>query len=522
MEPKFDAARGSRTKLLVLDAMNVLKGFIGSNYLMMPFAFSKAGLLLGSIALPLIAFLTDQCCGKLIMCKQRAVSRRCGRTGEAEELLLATLSYGDVAREAFGQPWAEKVVDLALSFTQFGFCVDYNIFIVTTLHDFLPGIPIPVLVAAPLLILMPCVMLPSVSALSPISMLANIAIMGGFIGCMVYESRGIVTVDLKEVPLVKLGTFPMFFSITLSCFEGIGTVLVVESKMASGRENYPFFLHRAVLFTVCFLGVFGAYGFIRFGKDAEQIATENFPIDSKLSEMVHGFLLIAILGTFPLQIWPVVQSAERWCLGKDNPGRSHDRSPLSHQDMMARADKFSEVFQEVAHASNPLHGPSSSMEDAVGDSVVVGDDETLGPTEARRRLMPVGPKFASALAWSGVELLAQPAGPGHASVSFVDVLALYGPIAGRHLGLTAALRAAVVLGTSLVALAAKDYFGYVASLTGALGATTLTFIMPSLMHLWLFEGELSFFRRFVNVATAAVGVIGGSVSLAITLVSWGV
>lgn len=104
------------------DAMNVLKSFIGSNYLVMPFAFAKAGVLLGGVALVVIAAITDRCCTTLVACKRRAAARRAARTGEDEAELQGALTYGDVAMEAFG-PRAERVIDGALAFTQVGFCI---------------------------------------------------------------------------------------------------------------------------------------------------------------------------------------------------------------------------------------------------------------------------------------------------------------------------------------------------------------------------------------------------------------
>jgi solute carrier family 36 (proton-coupled amino acid transporter) len=101
------------------DAMNVLKSFIGSNFLVMPFAFKSAGLIWGGALLAFIAVLTDRCCSILVQCKHRAVQRMVDRGLGTTESMKATVQYGETAREAFGAR-AEILVNSALAFTQLG------------------------------------------------------------------------------------------------------------------------------------------------------------------------------------------------------------------------------------------------------------------------------------------------------------------------------------------------------------------------------------------------------------------
>lgn len=58
---------------------------------------------------------------------------------------------------------------------------------------------------------------------------------------------------------------------------------------------------------------------------------------------------------------------------------------------------------------------------------------------------------------------------------------------------------------------------YIAAVVGAVGATTLSFIMPCALHLGLFRGELGPITMAADVGTALLGFLGGGVGLALTL-----
>ncbi|XP_025090628.1 proton-coupled amino acid transporter 3-like [Pomacea canaliculata] len=53
------------------DLANILKAFIGSNFLSIPFGFSHCGLLLGVVGMVCIAVLTAHCCLLLVTCKHK-------------------------------------------------------------------------------------------------------------------------------------------------------------------------------------------------------------------------------------------------------------------------------------------------------------------------------------------------------------------------------------------------------------------------------------------------------------------
>ena len=222
--------RGAAARTAIFwDFMNILKSFIGSNYLVMPFAYTQGGLVLGTVALFFVGALTDRCCSQLVACKRKVVaemilhepppiSEAAAYTRVNE--LHARVSFGETARIAFGDSKvAEAVVEGALAFTQLGFCIDYFVFVISSLKSFSPSTSKAILALVPFAFLAPCALMPSVKSLAPISAVANAAILSGFVCCLVYETQHLSFLDpslYQNVPWANWSKFPVFLSIAMS------------------------------------------------------------------------------------------------------------------------------------------------------------------------------------------------------------------------------------------------------------------------------------------------------------------
>ncbi|XP_053391552.1 uncharacterized protein LOC123563758 isoform X2 [Mercenaria mercenaria] len=166
----------------------MVKAFIGSNYLYVAFAFSQSGLWLGIVGMFLIAFLTDHCCHLIVKTKHHGIkgmmknhrsatpdvgarqrnyavcngtprdsgvdddeASPCIQQSDSEdnsdyevvnhadvhEHITKNMSYGDVGNLAYGSIGV-GIVNFCIGLTQFGFCVNYFIFIGNTLHSLFP------------------------------------------------------------------------------------------------------------------------------------------------------------------------------------------------------------------------------------------------------------------------------------------------------------------------------------------------------------------------------------------------
>ena len=124
----------------------------------------------------------------------------------------------------------------------------------TTLSEVMPRVPMLALEVIPLCVLLPCAMLPSVRSLSPVSTLANLAILAGYLSISSIEINRYSSQESKPpIEAACWSTFPIFFGIVMSSFEGIGTVLPIEESIHSDKRDFPCLLHSTIGLTTLFL-----------------------------------------------------------------------------------------------------------------------------------------------------------------------------------------------------------------------------------------------------------------------------
>ncbi|KAI0557178.1 amino acid transporter AAAP family [Gracilaria domingensis] len=333
---------GARYDLLT-DIGNMLKAFIGINFMYVAYAFSNAGLWRGAVALVVITFITEHCCLLLIDVKNASplslpdssepevtsdavVTDKDNSTIETLELsgeedlesggeqtrLPQHSSYGDIAR-AVGGPSVGAIINFAVVLTQFGFCVGYLIFLSQTLHDLLKSshavmwfvlVPLPALLAIGLL--------SSIRSLGPFSILANIALFIGFVSVVTFLAKHFQWQPSNP----PMSSFPLFFGQMTAALEGIGLVVPVQSSMKD-PHRFPLVLRIALVILSTVLMVMGILGFASFGDKTRSIILLNFG-DSPIVAAVKIVLMVGILFTYPLQIVPVFQYFEHALLPRES------------------------------------------------------------------------------------------------------------------------------------------------------------------------------------------------------------
>mmetsp|Transcript_11747 Transcript_11747/g.35810 ORF Transcript_11747/g.35810 Transcript_11747/m.35810 type:complete len:473 (+) Transcript_11747:357-1775(+) len=391
------------------DFMNLLKAFIGLNFMYISFAFSQAGLVRGILGLLFIAYITYISCVMLIQVKDTI----------PENIRAAHkhLTYGDIVRLTVG-PQAEVVINAALVLTQFGYCTGYLIFLSHTIHDLLhSSLPIWAFVLFPLPVLIVIAQLRSVRSLGPFSTLANISLLIGFVSVAAYISKNFQWQPTSPSILA----FPLFFGQVTAALEGIGLVIPVEQSMKDPKK-FPLVMGLALTSLVVVLMTIGVLGFVTFGEHTQSIILLNMQGKGFISA-VKGVLCLGILFTYPLQLVPVIQSFEGWVTG----------GPAVASHVMAH---------DMGHAGIEIEAEiDREMEDEDEDQVELEDD-----AEGEKPLPTTPPRSKSLLVTKWYEILSR----------FLIVLgtALVAVFAGKSFGLFQSLIGS--LGASMLAYTAPS------------------------------------------------------------------
>ena len=484
------------------DCSNVFKGFIGSAMVGLPFAVSQAGIGLVVAGTLVIALLTDHCCVLIVKCKQKLIANmmeerlRQGVTDvnalnhEAAEL-GRTMYFGEVAKRCLGRTGI-VLTNVALMVTQFGFSIGYFIFFGNTLrailkhfvvvrngtlagsfgvvsheamnnsltdststgqytmvNDLLLFMDIPQLINSPLgfaiflLVPLPGLILISfvrdIRKLGPVSVIANTAILAGFTATLIYMVAHIHTTSLHNIKWFTLSASPILFGQITSAFEGIGTVLSIESSMGENRGKYTAFLHVSVVGCFVVLTSFGATGYLAFGAHTCQVVTAN--LKGLLAVVLQFLLFIGVLFTYPLQIYPCIRISEL---------------------MIAKL----RLWRKRKVVYKQINDTSSDGDNNIDDSSDDYDDPASHDVSLKT--------------WQGN-----------------------------------ILRTCLVLFTAGVAFVFRSQFVYIAALTGSVGSSLLSYIIPALCHMRLNGGS-----RWVKAKDCFLvlfGVVGGVTGLVTTI-----
>jgi proton-coupled amino acid transporter len=348
--------------------LNILKSFVGSAVLFLPSAFSNAGLVGALLGLSAIAALSILCMDLLIDCAV-CMSKELASTAQiinSEVWVIATnynavvtaddpspknaspndsetqppltnpqFDYGDVGRRAFGSK-GRKFVEVSLVASQLGFCCVYLNFVAVNLHDIMwtlsnCGITLPawglILAQMPLCIALSWIrdlkFFSLSNAVASFLICAGLLYIIGFclaqlaangLAGLVEENPpvGHGNLELEGVFLFKPLTFPLFAGSCVYAFEGIGLVLPLWTTTSEElRPSYKAILNETIGGLLIFYLFIGTIGYLSFGDNVSAAVSSDLPRDGVFTILVQVGYCIALLLTYPLMLYPVIQVAEK-------------------------------------------------------------------------------------------------------------------------------------------------------------------------------------------------------------------
>jgi len=129
-----------------IDCSNVFKGFISAAFVGLPFGVLQAGVGFAIILLLIIAIATDHCCAMIVKCKDIIINeklKKLRKKGVSEEgvkdealILGKTLSFGQMGKICLGRSGV-LAVNISVIITQLGFTIGYFIYMGNTMRTVL-------------------------------------------------------------------------------------------------------------------------------------------------------------------------------------------------------------------------------------------------------------------------------------------------------------------------------------------------------------------------------------------------
>mmetsp|Transcript_30008 Transcript_30008/g.60043 ORF Transcript_30008/g.60043 Transcript_30008/m.60043 type:complete len:496 (-) Transcript_30008:186-1673(-) len=302
-----EMASGTATPAQV--AVNIFISFVGAGLLGLPYAFSRSGWLLGSLALA--AVYSGNVYSMLLLVKCRKKLEEMGSS--------AIKGYGCVGREVIG-PRGEVLVNICLVVSQAGFATAYLIFIAANVQSIFSreaGRAMIIYSCVPLLALL--VQLRDMKKLSPFSLIADVANLMGLSAVLFqdfeYYTHGdpIIAVDFSGLIYVT--------SVCIYSLEGVGLILPLESSCAD-REKFPRLLKQVITGITALMAFFGTCGYVAFGNDT--ISPISLNLKGESAAFVQVALCLALYLTYPIMMFPVSDVLESLFLSDSNkPPRTY-------------------------------------------------------------------------------------------------------------------------------------------------------------------------------------------------------
>ncbi|XP_075240567.1 uncharacterized protein LOC142336005 [Convolutriloba macropyga] len=240
------------------------------------------------------------------------------------------LDYADVAEFTLGY-CGKLIVELSLVVSQTGFCCAYLIFIQENLTDFVPSIQQITWLLGLLPILTGLCFYRNLNSLSLFSILADFANVFAYLIVFYFDFSQHHTVS-KHPKYLTVAGFPFFLGIALYCYEGAGMILALEASVVpSARHLFKGIFKLVMCIVTTLYIVFGAAGYLSFGRETQPIITLNLP-DSLFPHLVKVCLCFSLVFTYPMMMFPVVQLLESKFLPEYSSLSNSTSSPTSSTD----------------------------------------------------------------------------------------------------------------------------------------------------------------------------------------------
>uniref|UniRef100_A0A7S3NFV1 Amino acid transporter transmembrane domain-containing protein n=1 Tax=Aureoumbra lagunensis TaxID=44058 RepID=A0A7S3NFV1_9STRA len=278
-----------------------VKACVGPAVLYMPKGFQEAGLVFGLVMLSISYCLFGY-----------------GSTRLLETWAKIRKSYAGMMGKAFGKKGV-ALIKLTIVLQQCGICMTYFVFVATNLRDVATalapdGVHPPSLALMcffQVLIYIPLVCVRDLQKFAHTNLLANALILYSLAVLLCFGLERVVakpTVAKDRLVLFNSATFYLFVGTSAFVYEGSAALLVpLQEAVREDLQPYfaPLYLKTAGGIIATYI-IFGLVNWAAYGDQTQTVLTVNLP-DGAWKTSVQLAYLIAVIFTFPLQLFPAIQ-----------------------------------------------------------------------------------------------------------------------------------------------------------------------------------------------------------------------
>ncbi|XP_041972824.1 proton-coupled amino acid transporter-like protein pathetic [Aricia agestis] len=300
--------------------IHLLKACLGSGVLAMPAAFKNAGLAGGIVGTFLAGVVCTHTVYVLVKISQSVCVVAKKPSMSFAETCGAVFSHGPTRLRPWGN-FVKLLIDYSLAMTYLSVLCVYVVFIGSSFKEVLDyympeyNISVQVYCALTLVPLVIICQIRNLKYLVPFSAIANVMIVVVFIVTMYYMFTDIPSIKDREL-VASASTWPLFLSTVIFAMEGIGVVLPVENEMSDPQKflGCAGVLNTAMIIVITLYGVFGFFGYLKYGDAVKGSVTLNLPQDSFIGQGTKLLMAIVIYFSYTLQFYVPMEVIQRFLL----------------------------------------------------------------------------------------------------------------------------------------------------------------------------------------------------------------
>jgi len=289
-------------------SFTLMKSFVGTGILALPYAFKTAGIGLSIIVTIFIAFMLTYC---FILLLKTADDKFGKEKGSFQKLALNVLGNK-----------GKYFVEGLLIVEQLGCCIGILIFTKDFLNHIFCAFELNALcnntgfnILFALSFTVPLSLINNMHYFYIPSLAANFFIIFGLLSQMYFNSQ-----VLHENPAIKssfadqLGefhftNFSLFFGVALFSYEGVGVTFSIRDSMEKPQDLPRLLKHQLTILTVIYI-IFSVISCLILGDSLEDIVFFSLPTNDPFYLLIQILYAVSALCTYPIQLFPALRIIE--------------------------------------------------------------------------------------------------------------------------------------------------------------------------------------------------------------------